>query len=145
MKIGKMTFTLDKNNIARIMPLVFIGAVTLLLAGIVIYWCFLKLNRNIKKTQQPNELIAQIDKLISSINQKNKENPDSTREKSDSTTIALNGIVLFSTERLAVLNNQVASIGDEINGFRVRHISDRYVVLENKEGKKKILSIYGKE
>lgn len=49
--------------------------------------------------------------------------------------LALNGIVHGNGEELAILNNQISRIGDEIDGATLQEIGNDFVILE-KEGKR---------
>jgi hypothetical protein len=143
------------NNIEKILKVakknsaLVIGTSLILIIAIIvpIKYKFGSQSQQTSKIQIPAELIQRMDKLIDSIDQKTMAGVLSLemREVDLYDQLSLKGILYSNHQPLAIINNYVVGLGDEIEGFRVVEILEGSATLRDKNGKDRVIYLYETE
>ena len=107
-----------------------------------------RLQKVVIKSQSTDELIDRLDKAMESIKAISVSNngpADAPAASIDSEKLSLSGIVSTIDKSLAIVNGQVAGIGDKIEDFEVLDIKGKSIVVRDKNGKEKVISLYENE
>jgi len=118
----------------------------------IVYGALSGQKKNDSKTQNPDILINRLDQLIESVQEKSENTIRLSIRKTDkkniehkiplATDAILTGIFWNEDNPLAILNDKVVGINDEIGNFKVVQIKEKSVILVNKQGKNKIVYLY---
>ena len=145
-----------------------VSAMVLLAGAVIIAFGYTRgaasrLHKVAIKSQSTDELIGRLDKAMESINALGVSNKKQTAESINALGVSnkgqaddyagnigleklsLSGIVSTIDKPLAIVNGQVAAIGDKIEDFEVLDIKEKNIVVRDKNGEEKVINLYENE
>ena len=130
-------------------PLLIILLLGLVIIGGVYYTSMPGPKRIISDIQTTHELIKRLDKSIVSIKQKSVVDAPLTEHLNEKGIggydFLLSGVLWDIKKPLALLNDKVVGLGEEIEGFKVVEIKEESVRLSDRHGKEQVVYIYENE